>query len=483
MGAYKEIRRRRVEGVPRQQWPIEFVQWRYQKKGVLHWDGVRRTIRGTPDINTKAAALEAERAHIERVQKPPRVQVPTFDQWFRGQPTADGEYTGRFWMEWVVSRDNKPTERRSKQSVYEQHLRSVFGHLPLDRIGVAEVNRFRAQLVESGLSKKTINKILCVLSKPLKYAADCEIIARSPKVGLFKVERPEIVSWEFEQYARILVAARVEGEEWYAAVCLAGEAGLRVGEVKALRWREDVDMVARTVTVNQQTCEGVTTTPKGRTRRTIPMTPTLFAALQSLATVREGLVIRNADGSAKNDGDTEFTLARICRRAGLPRRGWHTLRHTFGTHAALFGVNPWSLQTWLGHKRIDETMLYVHVAQHHGREVPAPVRAAAEGVIDADGRVLAMLGGRSGVETKPLAIAADVPTRTRSYSPGRSYSQGSRGAHQKKAPEAASAQAGQSIGVPLDGVCSEGRFRTRPESDWTPSDRRTCSPSPSALPR
>ena len=28
----------------------------------------------------------------------------------------------------------------------------------------------------------------------------------------------------------------VEGAEWYA-VCLAGEAGLRSGEVKALRWR------------------------------------------------------------------------------------------------------------------------------------------------------------------------------------------------------------------------------------------------------
>jgi site-specific recombinase XerD len=26
-------------------------------------------------------------------------------------------------------------------------------------------------------------------------------------------------------------------------------------------------------------------------------------------------------------------------------------------------VNPWRLQAWLGHKRIDKTMLYVHVAE------------------------------------------------------------------------------------------------------------------------
>jgi hypothetical protein len=48
-------------------------------------------------------------------------------------------------------------------------------------------------------------------------------------------------------------------------------------------------------------------------------------------------------------------------------------RHTFGTHAALFGVNPWRLQSWMGHKRIDETMLYVHVAENHRRDLPAVV--------------------------------------------------------------------------------------------------------------
>ena len=33
-----------------------------------------------------------------------------------------------------------------------------------------------------------------------------------------------------------------------------------------------------------------------------------------------------------------------------------------------FGVNPWRLQTWMGHKRIDETMLYV-IDPDHQREV------------------------------------------------------------------------------------------------------------------
>jgi integrase len=215
-------------------------------------------------------------------------EVPTFDEWL----------TGRFWREWVVGRRNKPTEVKSKQYIYDLHLKPAFGELRLDEIGAGEIAEFRATLVERKLGEKRINNILAVLSKPLKYAVDVELISNSPKIGLYKVERPEIEPWDFEQYARMLAAAKVEGPDWYAAVCLAGEAGLRSGEVKALRWREDVDLIARTITVNQQTCYGITTTPKGRTRRTIPMTSALELALKRLEVVREGFV-----GQAETDPD------------------------------------------------------------------------------------------------------------------------------------------------------------------------------------
>ena len=293
-----------------------------------------------------------------------------------------------------MARRNKPTEVKSKEIIYECHLKAAFGDLPLDEIGPGEVAAFRASLVEKKLSEKRINNILAVLSKPMKYAVDCELIAKSPKIGLYKVERPEIEPWDFEQYARLLAAAKIEGTDWYVAACLAGEAGLRIGEIKALRWREDVDLIARTITVNQQTCYGETTTPKGRTRRTIPMTSTLEQALKRLEVVREGYVVRNLDGSAKTDGQANCVILRICRRAGLPQKRWHTLRHTFGTHAALFGVNPWRLQSWMGHKRIDETMIYVHVAENHRRDVPGVVQEAGLGEADPDRRILKMLGAR-----------------------------------------------------------------------------------------
>jgi integrase len=372
-------------------------------------DGTKRRLFGTPGIPgtyqdlpaTKIGAQEGEQRAIKLelanagVLAPVKKEVPTFAEWFKGP----------FWREWVIGRKNKPTEVRSKNIIYDLHLEPWFGSMRLDEITTPEVARFRAHLVALGtLGEKRINNILAVLSKPLKYAVDSEVLAKAPKIGMYKVERPEIVAWDFEQYARLVAAAKAEGEDWYAAVCLCGEAGLRVGEMKALRWREDVDMVARTITVNHQTRNKQTTTPKGRTRRTVPMTTTLYEALKRMSVVREGLVVRNLDGSAKRDGQADWVIARICRRAGLPVRYWHVLRHSFGTHAALFGVNPWRLQTWMGHKRIDETMLYVHVAEAHARELPEIVRATGDGIADADKRVIAMLGARgSHVAAKPAA--------------------------------------------------------------------------------
>jgi len=381
-------------------------KWRYRKSVTIN--GKSERLSGTPDINTKAAAEQAEREHIAQLLNPPppptlTQEVPTFQEWFHGQ----------FWKEWVIGRKNKPTEVRSKKIIYECHLGPALGHLRLNEITTPVVARLRADLVAAKLGDKRINNVLAVVSKPLKYAVDCEVIAKAPKIGMFKVERPEIVAWDFEQYARLLQAAKAEGEDWYAAVCLAGEAGLRVGEVKALRWREDVDMIARTLTVNQQTCNSVTTTPKGRTRRTIPMTVTLYEALKRMNVIREGFVVRDLDGAAKTDGQADGTLRRICRKAGLPVRVWHTLRHSYGTHAALFGVNPWRLQTWMGHKRIDETMLYVHVAEAHARDLPECVHDAAVGENNPDVRIVKMLGARAkflpkmeSTETSKAAVSA-----------------------------------------------------------------------------
>ena len=344
-------------------------------------------VRKVSPVQTRRGAEEYERQLRQAILDGTYgKEVPTFSEW----------WNGRYWKEWVVGQKNKPATIEGKKSSYANYLESRFGHLRLDEIDVGAVARFKAELIEKGLSDKTVNNVLAHLSKPLRYAAEVELLSKAPKIGLLKIDAPEIDYWEMAEYARLLAAAQKLGEVVYAGICLAGEAGLRVGEVKALRWREDVDMIAETITVNQQMRRGIVGTPKGRTRRTIQMTDTLYLALKMLSTVREGFVIRNLDGQAKSDENQIKNLAyAVSRKAGLPERSWHTLRHTFGTHAALYGVNPWRLMTWMGHKRIEETLRYVHVAEAHARAIPPEVLQAAAGEHDPDRRILKLLGARS----------------------------------------------------------------------------------------
>src|SRR5262245_13406069 len=140
------------------------------------------------------------------------------------------------------------------------------------------------------------------------------------------------------------------------------------------------------------------------------MTPTLLSALKALEVVRTGFVVRNLDGTPKVDATTSHAIRRIYRRAGLPERGWHPLRHSFGTHAALLGVNPWKLQAWMGHGRIDEMMIYVHVASAHHRELPPELRIPVP-IDDPDRRVPFLLGERVKVKwdrgaTAPQEVVA-----------------------------------------------------------------------------
>jgi hypothetical protein len=74
------------------------------------------------------------------------------------------------------------------------------------------------------------------------------------------------------------------------------------------------------------------------------------------------------------------------------------------------GVNPWKLMLWMGHKRIDETMLYVHFAEAHLRPLPEASLQAQRGCDDPDRRVIAMLGVRRLVPCGSQVAATEVVT-------------------------------------------------------------------------
>jgi integrase len=385
--------------------------WRYRKVLCLP-GGTRRRISGTPAINKRWAAEKAEETEIRRLldvaaQPKPRKEVPTFEEWF----------LGRYMREWCEAQHNKPSTVDEKRSIFDHHLRGFLGSLRLDAIDVGVIQALKAAMNERAnryakpLSLKTRNNVLAVLSNALNYAEEVELIEKAPRIRPYKFERPEIECWDFAEWGRIVESARREGSGLLVATLLTGDAGLRLGEALGLRW-EDLDLVAGRITIARQIRKGVEGSPKGGRRRSVPLTGALAAALKALPQVRVGRLICGPEGSPVAEAVLKHGIYKVCRRAGLPERSWHSLRHTFATHAARFGVNPWRLQAWLGHSTINMTMRYVHHVEEHHRPIPEDILSTGAAILDPDQRVIAMLGARSAalrgntVATAPRSLSS-----------------------------------------------------------------------------
>jgi integrase len=369
--------------------------WRYRK--VVRIGDERVRISGTPDVNTKLHAERAEREHIERVistatiarhapeslvEKPP---VPTFTEFFEG----------RYWTEYAIGeKENREGTRNEKRAIFERHLKPALGDMPMDQLDIGAVNRLRAELKDKvgrtgkPLSDKTRANILNVLSNVLRYAVESETIGHAPRVKVKKPARPEIETWTFEEYGRALGAALELGDDWGMAYLLAGDCGLRIGEILALESR-DCDLVAGTLTVARQVRRGIEGVPKGGKPRAVPMTARLIARCRELK--RDGKLVRLSEGDAKHG------VYDVCRRAGLPLRSWHCARHAFATHAALLGVNPLRLQRWLGHATLDMTLRYVHFVDDHPWPIPDVVLMSGSEILHPDRRITAQLGARAAI--------------------------------------------------------------------------------------
>lgn len=155
-----------------------------------------------------------------------------------------------------------------------------------------------------------------------------------------------------------------------ALLLVAGEAGLRQGEIIALEWG-DVDLVAATLTVRRSSWRGHVGSPKSGQDRKIPLTKRLAVALKAARHLRSELVFCYPDGAPLTRSAIEAALRYGCKLAGLRRIGSHVLRHTFCSHLAMRGAAPKAIQELAGHSTLSMTLRYVHLAPSALREAIA----------------------------------------------------------------------------------------------------------------
>lgn len=107
---------------------------------------------------------------------------------------------------------------------------------------------------------------------------------------------------------------------------------------------------------------------KGGRERLVPFGSSAQAALRRYLRFGRPSLSRGVDalflnrrGGRLSTRSVRRLLARYELRAGLPRRGPHSLRHTFATHLLEGGADLRVVQELLGHRSLSSTQIYTHV--------------------------------------------------------------------------------------------------------------------------
>jgi integrase/recombinase XerD len=238
-----------------------------------------------------------------------------------------------------------------------------------DTATVEDLRRFQLYLVDQGTSPITINATIV----GLKFFFDITL-GRSElmsKMQTVRVPQKMPVVLSRDEVTRLIAAA--PNLKSQTALSVAYATGLRVSEVVSLKV-SDIDSKRMTLRVEQG---------KGRKDRYAMLPPVLLERLR--AWWRQA----HAQGKMLPGGwlfpglnPVEPLTARQLNRAihiaaetaKIDKRvSMHTLRHSFATHLLEQKVDIRLIQVMLGHKKLETTAVYTHVATELLREVVSPL--------------------------------------------------------------------------------------------------------------
>jgi len=158
-------------------------------------------------------------------------------------------------------------------------------------------------------------------------------------------------------------ALRHQDEEDAAIFHTAAFAGLRMGEILALRWR-DIDFSRRTIHVRENWTRGETTTPKSGAERAVPMAEEVAQRLARIGqrdhfTADGDLVFCTSGGRHFGYRSLKDRYRSALRAAELREDfRFHNLRHTFGSTVIRYADSR-EVMEWMGHADLTTTRRYL----------------------------------------------------------------------------------------------------------------------------
>lgn len=259
-------------------------------------------------------------------------------------------------------------------AIYKQAVTRIIprlGEYDLSELTLPVLQQFVTELLHpacgKALAASTVNVTVSVLQNSLKTAHLLRVV---PTYEANKIRRPKTTEKKVQCFS-LLEQKQMEAHvkrgnklKFYGVIiCLY--TGLRLGELLALQWR-NVDMTACTLTV-EKTCyylhgKRVEDAPKtAHSLRTIPFPKQLLPLFQKMYKARQTDYVIESKGSPVSPRSYQRSFELLQNKLHIPRKGFHSLRHTFATRALECGMDVKTLAELLGHSNPTVTLKrYAH---------------------------------------------------------------------------------------------------------------------------
>jgi site-specific recombinase XerD len=231
-------------------------------------------------------------------------------------------------------------------------LRDQFGAREADKITPQDLERWLADCAdENNWKPATINRSKALLSLVFRLEMENGKVGRNPaRLVKRRLENNAPIRFlSHEEESRLREVIERDCPERLSELEIALNTGIRCGEQYGLTW-EFVNFSTKVLTV--------ALSKNGETRH-VPMNTVTIAAFKRLGKNSEG------HGSVfANQGPRHWFEAAI-EAANIEDFTWHCLRHTFASRLVMKGVDIRTVQELMGHKTIQMTVRYAHLAPQH----------------------------------------------------------------------------------------------------------------------
>ena len=328
----------------------------------------RRLALEADNLDEAKGEMERKRTENRDGKLPKTGHCPKFDEFSREY--LDGP---------ILAQKKEGTQQNERQAIarWTAHL----GGVRVDRITPMIIHAFREKRLGGGASARTVNLDTVALRNVLKLAAERELVEHLPPVKQLKQKpSPKRTLLSREQFASLIAAATGKVTKNSALLRFylrfLALTGAREREALAVRWT-DVDFTREVVTIGS---EGVS---KNHRSRTVDFSSALGALLSEMAAGRPPdsswlfpSPQRGARDAAAQSLRESLKLVRM--KAGLPKVGFHDLRHFFASECVMAGLDFMTIAAWLGHSDggILVGRVYGHLADTHKKAAAKKLKFA-----------------------------------------------------------------------------------------------------------